>query len=433
MAHRARLSVVTLAVASTLTLAACSADAAGDSEVVAGPVVTATGSSPTGYEVTFRYADDEAEQVWLAGDLYFTTPDLVSVMGAEQSWLGDEWLPGDVSASPQAQDLAQMTQNDDGVWELTMAIPAGMWNYGFVTAPCDFIHTCAVAADPANVPTLSPTDGVGQAWSQVYVPVDPDHPTYAASGQVPASAELRGTLDTITYDSPDAVDPAGEHQLGVYLPADYDPDRTRPYPMLVLSHGAGDDETGWWTQGGAATQLDHAIAESVIEPTVVVTTNFMGLSESGMEDPDFFDLYAADLIDNVLPTVEARFNVTTACQQRAFAGLSMGAKLAEHLMLNRPGEFCEFGLWSTPAQVAPVDPTSLSQAQLAGLGAVDRVHLGTGLQDELVATPATYEAWAGTAATAGAEVSTLMIDGGHTWWVWRQMLGDFLSTSQFAQ
>ncbi|WP_084129427.1 alpha/beta hydrolase-fold protein [Demequina sp. NBRC 110055] len=395
----------------TLALTACTADAGAGSAAPLGPAVVESADSPTGYEVTFRYANADADQVWLAGDLYFSQPPFLSLEGASESWLGDQWSEGDVSTLPLAADLAPLTRTDDGVWEITTAVPAGTWNYGFVTSACQLILLCTVAEDPANTPTLATDPTATQRWSTLTVAAEPA-----------LADDRRGTLTRV--DDPD---------LGVYLPAGFDRTREERYPLLVLSHGAGDDETAWWTQGGAERLLDTAVAEGTIPPVVAVTTDFNHLSSEGMSDPEFFDHYTAYLEDTVIPYAVENLNATTDAADRAFAGLSMGGRLSEHLLLNSPGLFDEYGMWSMPRAVRDVPADSLTATDLAHAATASAVHLGTGNEDSLTPTPAAFAALAATYADAGLTATTYETHGGHTWSVWRQMLADFLETTAFRQ
>lgn len=396
-----------------------------------GPSVVMSEASPTGYLVTFRFDAPDADNVWLAGDVYFSTPDLISTTGAQASWLGDSWAPGHIPALPQAQDLAPMSREAGGTWVLTTAVPAGLWNYGFVTEECTMTLLCATVHDPTNPPPLPSGNEAHQSWSQLFVPTDHTHPTYDAANQLPAAAHERGTLATLRYESDMSIGPVASRPIGVYLPPGYDASRVEPYPLLVLSHGAGDDETAWWTQGGAAYQLDNAIAKGTIPPVVAITTTFNGIAEQGMGDPQFFERYATDLVDNVLPFTIAHLNASPDSTHRAFAGLSMGGLLAEHLLLTHPSTFAAYGMWSMPAGVTrnglPVSPTQLANAATARA-----VHLGTGAHDSLTPSPVAFEDLASRYRAAGLQAHTLDTQGGHAWWVWRLMLSDFIATTAFA-
>src|SRR5690606_15350226 len=106
-------------------------------------------------------------------------------------------------------------------------------------------------------------------------PTHPDFPTYDNDYQRPP--DRLGTLLPIRYDSPLSTNPPGVHDMAVYLPADYDPDREIPYPTLYLSHGGGDHSTAWTMQGRAHYILENAIADGAVEPMVIVSTDFNGL------------------------------------------------------------------------------------------------------------------------------------------------------------
>src|SRR3954453_22076844 len=56
----------------------------------------------------------------------------------------------------------------------------------------------------------------------------------------------------------------------VYTPPDYDTNRAQRYPVLLLQHGSGEDETGWTKQGHANFILDNLIAAGKARPMIVV-------------------------------------------------------------------------------------------------------------------------------------------------------------------
>ena len=56
----------------------------------------------------------------------------------------------------------------------------------------------------------------------------------------------------------------------VYTPPGYDSDPKQRYPVLLLQHGAGENETGWTRQGRANFILDNLIAARKAVPMIVV-------------------------------------------------------------------------------------------------------------------------------------------------------------------
>lgn len=447
MRRRIRAGWAVLAACLAVAVAACTsaplddagAPSTGDVPVGAevgveapGPVITRTDAAPTGYQVTFTFAAPAGTtEVSLVGETYFTRP--ASLGGVETGFshdarLGDDWAPGDIPHPLLTNAPAPLLLNrDSGLWEITTAMPAGTYSYGFVIGPCDTPLVCTATYDPANPPVLADVPGASsQSLSQVFVPTHPDFPTYDADYQ---GYPVAGTVSHLTFAEDGAPDPAGTLQVGVYLPPGYDAARAEPYPLLVISHGAGDNETAWFSQGSAASIVEEAIATGAIEPTVVVTTNFYNV-DAGSTEPDttLYDNYAEALRDVVLPAVEGAFHVSSDRADRAFGGLSMGGGIATHLLHHETDLFGYYGIWSG-AKGALTDEERLDRANLeTALG----IHIGTGLQDYLAGIGEGSLARAESYREMGLPVVEHNVDGGHAWPVWRDMLHDFLHTVAFA-
>src|SRR5205814_4202772 len=56
----------------------------------------------------------------------------------------------------------------------------------------------------------------------------------------------------------------------IYTPPRYEKNPKGRYPVLILQHGAGEDETGWTRQGKAQFILDNLIAAGKARPMIVV-------------------------------------------------------------------------------------------------------------------------------------------------------------------
>ena len=63
----------------------------------------------------------------------------------------------------------------------------------------------------------------------------------------------------------------------VYTPPDYDKNPSKRYPVLYLQHGAGEDETGWGSQGHAGLIMDNLIAAGKAKPFIIVMANGGGI------------------------------------------------------------------------------------------------------------------------------------------------------------
>ena len=108
------------------------------------PEVTHTGKGPTGYTVTFRYANPTAKKVQIKGEWYFARPSELPQIAATpdhpvvegQGLLPTDWRPGDFplqrpnSTGPNFP-VADMTKGKDGVWTYTTPLPSGVFTYSF--------------------------------------------------------------------------------------------------------------------------------------------------------------------------------------------------------------------------------------------------------------------------------------------------------------
>lgn len=407
-----------------------------------GPKVVHTGIGPTGYEVTFRFFAPEATSVKIRGEWFFArpselveyaaTPDIPVIEG--QGLMPTAWQPGDFPlVSPNSTSpnwpVTDMKKSQDGVWTFTTPLPSGVFTYGFfVDCLTEDTTECTQVSDPENRPWNeldSSFKAVRAANSQVYVPSDPAFGTVDYSWLAPAKAQ--GTLSFATYSSPGHVTPESENYLVIYTPPNYDPSRAKAYPTLYLSHGGGENEMGWSTQGVVQPILDNLIGTGQIEPLVVVMPN-----GSGYPDSDFNEAYDQDLVTNVVPYIEKNFNVSPEPSRRAFSGLSMGGMLTNSFLTKHPEVFDYYGIMSAGLPPAYSVLTPEQADALHG----KTVFVGGGWQDSIHAEgfgerhngPAREIS---TLVAAGVPVMPNFVPGGHQWFVWRVLLKDFLTKAAF--
>jgi len=412
---------------------------------VRSPEVTHTGKGPTGYTVTFRYVNPTVKKVQIKGEWYFARPSELSQIAATpdhpvvegQGLLPKDWQPGDFplqrpNATAPNFPVADMTKGKDGVWNYVTPLPSGVFTYAFLvdcpaTVPPPGQSPCKPSSDPGNRP-WNEKNGVAVGSvapnSQVFVPSDPGFNTIDYTWQGPA--KVKGKLTHETYQSPGHLTPANENYLVVYTPPNYDPARAKPYPTLYLSHGGGENEMGWSTQGALGNILDNLINSGEIQPVVVVMPNGMGFPQS-----TFNGAYDQDLINNMVPYVEQRFHVSKAAMDRAFSGLSMGGMLTNSFIIQHPEVFQYYGMMS--AGLPPAYGT-LTPEQIAAVKGKS-IWIGGGWQDVIHAKGFTMHTGpareVSTFAKAGIPVTTNFVNGGHEWYVWRILLKDFLTRVAF--
>jgi enterochelin esterase-like enzyme len=396
--------------------------------------VTHTGTAPTGYEVTFRYLNAAARSVAIKGEWFFARPsDLSPQVGTpeqpvveSQGLLPWDWQPGDIPmAHPNGTGpnwpVVPMIR-DGAEWTFTTPLPSGVFTYALVVDAGDPI------ADPENLPWNQTSGEFRQPRapnSQVFVPADRKFRSldYAWQGPAPEA----GWLTHVTYPSPGHGVPAEQNYAVVYTPPGYDRERPQPYRTLYLSHGGGENELGWTTQGVAHQILDNLIGFGEIEPLVVVMPNAQGRPEA-----PFGESYDQDVIQNLIPFIESRYNVEKSARGRAFGGLSMGGMLTNSFMIKHPQVFDYYGMMSAGL---PAAHETLTEAEIAGLRGKG-IFIGSGWQDtghaagyRDISTGTAREI--STLTKAGLPITINFVHGGHDWHVWRLLLRDFLTRVAF--
>ena len=151
----------------------------------------------------------------------------------------------------------------------------------------------------------------------------------------------------------------------VYLPAEYQKNPNKKYPVLYLQHGNAEDENGWGSQGHTAQILDNLIAEGKAVPFIVVidygqsqNIHLVGQyapapqpaqqpAQPGQRQanagPDAFQVV---LLTDIIPMVEKEYRVIADAQHRALAGLSMGGMQTRRITIANPTTFAYVGLFS---------------------------------------------------------------------------------------
>ena len=404
--------------AATVVAGTLAAPAAAAPAAPLGPIVTRTDQPPTGYTVTFRYrAPDDVQQVHIYGDWWYSRPESITCQDCGDARPPAEWQPGDVAATP--WHLQAMQKGPDGVWTFTTPLPAGSFRYAFTHDCTDELATgCTLHDDPANPWQIQPQypGAPGAVRSTIYVPTSKKFPTYDTGYQAPV-AKI-GTLESRRYTSPLSTNPPGVHDIVVYTPYGYDPNRAKPYPTLYLSHGTGDHSTAWTMQGVAHLILEHAIQDGAAEPMVIVSTDFNGL-------PGGNEGYVDELRNNVIPFVERNYHVSTRAEDRAFGGFSAGGGRAYTIMYNHTDLFGYHAAWSAGGPAATQEQIDRMKAVAGG------IMIGTGLQDQLGNIAENSQRNAAALRAAGVELDEYNVPGVHTWHVWRPLLNHYLRALAF--
>jgi enterochelin esterase family protein len=134
----------------------------------------------------------------------------------------------------------------------------------------------------------------------------------------------------------------------VYTPPDYEKNVEARYPVLYLQHGSFEDETGWSAQGKANLILDNLIAEQKAVPMIIVMDNGYAFKPSTDSENKSRPLFAFEevFIKEIISMIDSTFRTNKNREQRAMAGLSMGANQTIHITMNNLDLFSHIGGFS---------------------------------------------------------------------------------------
>ena len=120
----------------------------------------------------------------------------------------------------------------------------------------------------------------------------------------------------------------------VYLPASYNAEDTAAkYPVVILMHGNGGDETTWtlnFSYSEIKSALDEGMANGEIKEFILVTPS--GVSDKswhsylGYSKREGVLEFGKELRNDLLPYLRENFNILDGRENVAMAGLSMGAE-----------------------------------------------------------------------------------------------------------
>jgi len=203
-----------------------------------------------------------------------------------------------------------------------------------------------------NAPPRGPGGGGGPiTLNPDDVQVYPEPPADIAANR----AEIpHGKLEIIEYDSKSV---GTRRKTQVYTPPGYSPDKK--YPVLYLLHGIGGDETEWQRFATPNLLLDNLIADGKAVPMIVVMPNGRAQKNDRAEGNVYatapaFAAFEQDLLQDLIPAIEARYSVAADREHRGVAGLSMGGGQSLNFGLAHLDKFAWVGGFSSaPNTKAP--------------------------------------------------------------------------------
>ncbi len=211
----------------------------------------------------------------------------------------------------------------------------------------------------------------------------PDAP---AGFNTPRAGGMQGRVEVFEYDS---TVTGTRRKAVVYLPPHYSSDRK--YPVLYLLHGIGGNEWEWSDYIHADVIIDNLIADGRATPMIVVMPNGRALADDRPPAPDRtfspqnaegFAKFERDLLDCLIPAIQAKYSASTNRQQRALAGLSMGGGQSLNFGLNHLDTFAWVGGFSSAPNTKP--PAELVPNPAAAREQLKLLYLSCGNKDGLI-------------------------------------------------
>jgi len=193
-----------------------------------------------------------------------------------------------------------------------------------------------------------------------------------------------GRIEPFAYDS--AVT-GTRRKANVYLPPGYSADKK--YPVLYLLHGIGGDETEWIRFTHPDAILDTLVADGKAVPMIIVIPNGRALPDDRATGNNFaperaagFAKFERDLLDHLIPAIEAKYSALTDREHRGIAGLSMGGGQTFNFGLTHLDTFAWIGAFSAAPNTKP--PAELVPDPAAAKAQIKLLYISCGNKDGLI-------------------------------------------------
>lgn len=233
------------------------------------------------HSITFRYFSRNAKKVTLSGE-FLTAP-------------------------------VALTKDTSGIWSVTVPpVKPDIYPYSFMV---DSVQI----ADPSNTYIFA-----NERFKRSIVDVPGDQPLIHSLQNVP-----HGKISYRYYKSTTL---GTTRPLLIYTPPGYDANGKTKYPVLYLIHGGSDTEETWTKVGHSNLIADNLIAQGKAKPMIIVMP-YGNVRPSPM--PDF----TKDVVSDIIPFVEANYQVQKESKGRAVAGFSVGGGQTLNIGLTNTDKF----------------------------------------------------------------------------------------------
>jgi enterochelin esterase-like enzyme len=296
----------------------------------------------------------------------------------------------------------RLTKDAQGVWSVTLGpFEPELYEY-------DFIVDGVQMLDPRN-PVVKYNRGPAAISSLLDI-----------RGSSPRAFDVRpvahGKVDIRHYDSKTTGQTRRVH---IYTPPNYERTTSR-LPVLYLLHGGDGEDSVWTAFGRAHVILDNLIADKTIPPLIVVMPNGYAYGwDSGVAAEKQQADFQKDLVDDLIPFVQANYRASRDRKERALAGLSRGGGQTLSIGLRHLNLFSRLGVFSAGSN----NPQEAFKNVAANARRVDEqldlLWIGCGTDDFAMPGAKRLDEFL---TANGIDHTFRRTAGEHTWIVWRQYL-----------
>ena len=206
-----------------------------------------------------------------------------------------------------------MVKDTAGIWSVTIpSIKPDIYPYSF------WVDSVQIA-DPNNTYVFA-----NERFKRSIVDIPGDQPLVHSLQHVP-----HGKVSYHYYKSSTL---GTTRTLLVYTPPGFKANEKTKYPVLYLIHGGSDTEETWTKVGRANLIADNLVAQGKARPMIIVMpyANVM---------PSPREKFTSDMMQDIIPFVEATYPVITDSKSRAIAGFSVGGGQTLNIGLTHPDKF----------------------------------------------------------------------------------------------
>jgi enterochelin esterase-like enzyme len=206
-----------------------------------------------------------------------------------------------------------LSKDTSGVWSVTVPpIKPDIYPYSL------WVDSVQIA-DPNNTLIFA-----NERFKNSLVDVPGDLPLVHALQNVPHGKISYRYYKSATLDA--------TRTLLVYTPPGFDMYGKTKYPVLYLIHGGSDTEETWTKVGHANLIADNLIAQGKAKPMIIVMP-YGNVRPKPMAD------FTKDVMNDIIPFIEANYPVLSESKYRAVAGFSVGGGQTLNIGLTHTDKF----------------------------------------------------------------------------------------------